>query len=250
MAQWSLVIGGSGGIGRAISRQLAADGWNVGICHRSGRAAAQELAAEITAQGGSAECVELDLGNPESVRSAVDDFAAAHGLHGLVYAAGPPFRLEYVSQIEVDAFARVMEVEVTGAFAAVRAALPHLRETRGPVTSLVTPVIDHYAKLDALSGIPKSALRTLIRAVAVEEGRFGIRANAVGVGLIEGEGMWKSLSESGDYTPEGLEHARRSTPLRRFGTPEDIAHAISFLMSERASWITGQTLHVDGGFGV
>jgi NAD(P)-dependent dehydrogenase (short-subunit alcohol dehydrogenase family) len=102
---------------------------------------------------------------------------------------------------------------------------------------------------DGLSAAPKGAVEALVRGLAAEEGRFGIRANCVGPGMLT-DGMAQRLIASGSLDDRALDAARARIPLRRFGTADDIAEAVCFLASDRAGFISGQKLDVDGGFGV
>jgi NAD(P)-dependent dehydrogenase (short-subunit alcohol dehydrogenase family) len=98
-----------------------------------------------------------------------------------------------------------------------------------------------------LSVAPKGAIEALLRGIAREEGRNGVRANAVAVGVVDA-GMFPKLVERGELSQQWIDAAIRNTPLRRFGKPQDIADAAVFLASSRARYITGQTLFVDGGY--
>ncbi|MFE3703166.1 SDR family oxidoreductase, partial [Nocardia tengchongensis] len=102
---------------------------------------------------------------------------------------------------------------------------------------------------DGLSIAPKGAVEALVRGIAAEEGRFGVRANSVGPGMTT-DGMADRLIKSGDLDSQALEVTKNNIPLRRFGDAQDIAEAVCFLASDRADFISGQKLDVDGGYGV
>jgi NAD(P)-dependent dehydrogenase (short-subunit alcohol dehydrogenase family) len=114
---------------------------------------------------------------------------------------------------------------------------------------VTTTAVRRYASRDLLSAAPKAAVEQVVRAIAAEEGRFGVRANCVGVGVID-TGIFHDLVETGDYDDRALTAARKAIPLRRFGSAEEAAEAVAFLASPRAAYITGQTLCVDGGYSV
>ena len=240
-----LVVGGSGGIGRAICGVLAREGADVSISYRSNPGGAEAAADLVRSAGREARVVAMDLGSPESIESAL---LAAGPMSAVVYAAGPDIDMPYISRTDPADWRSAIEADVHGFFRLVQAALPGLRETGGSITAVSTAGLDRYPHRDILSVAPKAAVEAVVRGIAVEEGRFGVRANSVRVGVVEA-GIFLRLEEKG-FDPSWIQTAKARTPLGRFGRAEEVAEAVVFLASNRAGYITGQSLTVDGGWSI
>jgi NAD(P)-dependent dehydrogenase (short-subunit alcohol dehydrogenase family) len=247
---WVLVAGGSGGLGAEICHALAQDGWDVALTYRGRRDAAEKVAARVREAGRRAAVVQVDLADDTAVARLVETITGGEPLSGVVYAAGPHIPMRLVADIEPALYREQFTGDAFACYNLLQPSLRRLRETRGSIVALSTAAVDRYFKADLLSAAPKAAVQTLIRAIATEEGRHGVRANCVGVGIVQGDGMWQQLLDRGDFTEKGLELARRQMALGRFGSPTDIAEGVRFLMSPRANWITGQALNIDGGYAI
>ena len=246
----AFVAGGSGGLGAAVVRMLAARGSRVALTYRSKADAANALVEEIRGLGGEAASYQLDLGDAEATARALDAAEASFGsLHTVVYAAGPPLPLGYLSRTTPERFREQIVGDAVAFFNLAHAAIAKLRATGGSIVALGTTATTRAILRDGLSAGPKGAVHAVVKTIALEEGRFGVRANAVGIGMTNA-GIAVELMESGQLGPEALEATTANTPLRRFGTAEEIAEAAVFLASDRASFITGQVLNVDGGYSV
>ena len=246
----TLVVGGSGGLGGAIALMLAARGSDVAVTFRGNEEAGRSVAKAAAEFGVQSSAHALDVTSPGDCVSVLKAVADAHdGLHTLVYAAGPHVPMVHLSKVSPADFAEQLSQDAMGFFNVAQPALSLLRTTQGSIVAVTTAATARFPVRDGLSAAPKGAVEALVRALAAEEGRFGVRVNAVGPGMLT-DGMAARLIGSGELDDDALAVTRSNIPLRRFGNATDIAEAVCFLASGRAEYITGQKLDVDGGYTV
>ena len=242
MEKIALVTGSSRGIGRAIAAQLARSGWAVCINYIERRDCAEELAAQLTAEGCRVMVRQADVADMAAAEAMVRDIEATFGpVSLLVNNAGIAGQCLF-QDVTPELWHRYFGVNVDGSYHTIHAVLPHmLHEHEGCIINISSIWGLRGASCEATYSATKHALIGLTRSLAAELGPTGIRVNCVAPGVIKTDML--------DALPtEALPMLAQDTPLGRLGTPEDIAHAVAFLADEKASFITGQVLTSDGGF--
>lgn len=242
MEKTAFITGGSRGIGRAIVRRLAADGWSVGIDYLQARDQALALEAELRGRGARALAVQADVADREALTAAVNRVETALGpISLLVNNAGMARQCQF-QDIEEDFWRRMFAVNVDGAFHAVQAVLPRmLHEKAGSIVNISSIWGQRGASCETAYSATKAALIGLTRSLAMELAPSGIRVNCVAPGVVRTD-MVEVLGR------ETLAALAEETPMGRLGAPEEIAEAVAFLAGDRAGFITGQVLTADGGF--
>ena len=247
----AMIFGGSGGIGQGVALAFGKAGSDVVVCYRSKKDKAEQAAESICAMGVRGSTIGLDVRDEAAVKAAVAEAAATHGrVHSMVWGAGPLVPQLYISELTTAHYRNAIEVEVFGFFNACQAVIPHFRaQGGGAIVHLGSAGHDWWPAKDCLSVAPKAANESLIKGIAKEEGKHEIRANSVLVGVIDA-GMFHELKAQGEFGEEWISETQKLLALKRWGQAEDIGAAAVFFCSNRANYITGQTLSVSGGFGV
>jgi 3-oxoacyl-[acyl-carrier protein] reductase len=236
----ALVTGASRGIGAAIARAIATDGWSVGVNYRSDAEGARTVVEEIAAGGGQAFEIEADVADESSVKSMFDTVEERFGpVVVLVNNAG--IRNDRLLQgLSREDWGRIVDVNLHGAFHTIQRALaPMIKNHFGRIINVSSISASRPQPAQAAYAASKAGVEALTRTVAQEVTRRGVTVNAIAPGLIDT-----------DFIPDELrsEEAARVLPARRLGRPEEVAAVARFLVSEEAGYISGTVITMDGGF--
>jgi enoyl-[acyl-carrier protein] reductase III len=241
------VTGGSRGIGRAVAIRLARDGADCAITYRRNADAAREVVAEVEARGARAMAIPLELGDPAQVAPAFARIGDAFGRIDILVASAAATAFRPLLEQREHNVRLTLAISVESFIAAVQASAP-LMPGRGRIVAISG--IDSFQAMDGhgVLGGAKAAMESLVRAFAHELGPRGITVNGVNPGFV-------STDSSRLYVERGLGQAYEAaiarlvaaTPVRRIGTVGDIAECVAWIVSDGASFLTGQTIRVDGG---
>ncbi len=234
----ALVTGASRGIGAAIARALAADGWAVGVNYRSDQDAAEKVVGEIEGDGGRAVALGADVVDPDAADQLFSELESHFDapVQVLVNNAGIS-RDDLTPSLDDEQWNAVIDTDLTAAFRLTRRALKvMLRARNGRIVNISSVVALRANPGQANYAAAKAGLIAMTRTAAVEVARRGVTINAVAPGWIETE-MTEGISTD----------LLQAVPARRAGKPEEVAAAVRFLVSEDAGYITGAVLSVDGG---
>jgi 3-oxoacyl-[acyl-carrier protein] reductase len=237
----ALVTGASRGIGRGIAFEMAREGADVVVNYTRSDKKAGEVARQIQTLGRRAISVRADVSNPKQVEGMRNRILKEfHGVDILVNNAGVHHHLKSW-EIENAEWRHVLGVNLDGVFHCSRAFSQEMRARRwGRIINISSIIAFTGTDHEAHYGASKAAVLGLTKSLALELAGYNITVNAIAPGWIE-------TDMTSDITPEEKSKALELVPLRRMGQPEDIAHVAAFLASEKASFITGQTIHVNGG---
>jgi NAD(P)-dependent dehydrogenase (short-subunit alcohol dehydrogenase family) len=240
----ALVTGAGAGIGRAMAETFAREGAVVAVADRDGTAA-QEVAAAIVKANGAASAHDIDVTETSQVKALLAEIGSRHGrLDVLVNNAGVGERSDF-RHLSDEAWDRVWKTNLDGTVRCAREAFDLLKASgNASVINLSSVMATKHTRQMAVYSATKGAVSALTRSLAVEYAPYGIRVNALAPGYVETALIGRYLQN-----PMIAKALLTQTPLRRFGTPQDIAHAALFLASDEAAYITGASLNVDGGMG-
>jgi NAD(P)-dependent dehydrogenase (short-subunit alcohol dehydrogenase family) len=242
-----LIVGGSGGIGSLCAQEFANSDAKVAITYYKNEQAAVDLANEINSD---VKIYQLDNSDSKSVddtfKKVINDYGS---INTLVNAAGFDIPQKFISEIDADLWRRVIDADINGFFNLIKSGLPYLRESQGSIVFISSAGLFKYPPGDILSVAPKATIEYVLKGIAKEEGKNGVRANSIALGVIDTGIFHRLREENNTFFDEAWHEAVMNTlAIKRFGFPQEVADTAVFLASSRAGYITGHCIPVDGGY--
>ena len=242
MKKTAFITGASRGIGRAIAKKMAMEGYCVGVNYLKEKEKAESLVEELRGLGCEAMAVQADVSDAAAVTSAIRAVEREFSPIQLLVNNAGIAQQDLFQYTDAALWRRLFAVNVDGAYNTIQAVLPEMiRRQSGTIVNISSMWGLRGASCEVGYSATKAAIIGLTRSLAMELAPSGIRVNCVAPGVIRTD-MVEQLGE------ETMDALREQTPIGRLGTPEDIAAAVAFLASENASFITGQVLTADGGY--
>lgn len=238
----ALVTGASRGIGRAIALRLALDGYDVAVNFLSNQDGADEVTAKIEEKGWNARSYKADVADSDAVERMVSAIDNDLGQVGVLVNNAGIYQRRTFSDLTLDDWQRTIDVNLTGCFNCAKAVVPGmLQKEEGNIVNISSMLGFKGTSHGAHYAASKSGVIAFTKSLALELSPHGIRVNGVAPGAIETEIIAYD-------SPEQRKRRIETTPIRKVGQPEEIASVVSFLVSEESSYMTGETLHANGGY--
>jgi len=240
----ALVSGGSRGIGRAVALRLAEDGHDISFCYRSDEDAANTLVKEVTELGRRALAVRVDVTDADEVRAWITRTGGELGDLDVVVTSAGITRDNPLARMPDSDWQQVIRTNLDGVYNVCRPAVFGMMKRRSGCVITLSSVCGVYGNATQTNySASKAGIIGFTKALAKEVGRFGVRANTVAPGAIQ-------TDMTGDMTPAGRDKLLGAIPLGRLGRADEVADLVSFLASDRATYITGSVLEIHGGMAV
>lgn len=240
--QTAIVTGGSRGIGKSIVLRLASQGVNVTFFYQSNQAAAESTLSEADSLSGTVQALKVDVRDPEACEKAVEEVGDSHGKINILVNCAGIIRDNILGMLSSEDVAEVLQTNVAGVFNVLRPVIPYMASRRqGRIINISSVSAEKGGRGQTNYSASKGAINALTKSLAVELASRKILVNCVAPGVIETEMTERIREQAGDMVKSRI-------LLGRYGQAEDIANAVLFFASSLSSYITGQVLHVDGGF--
>ena len=242
-----LIVGGSGGIGSLCAKEFANSGAKLAITYYKNEQAAIDIASEINAD---VNIYQLDNSDSKSVEDTFKNVIKDYGsINTLVNAAGFDIPQKFINEIDIDLWKGVIDADINGFFNLIKYGLPYLRESKGSIVFISSAGLFKYPPGDILSVAPKATIEHVLRGIAKEEGKNGIRANSIALGVIDTGIFHRLREENNTFFDDAWHEAVMNTlAIKRFGFPKEVADTAVFLASSKGGYITGHCVPVDGGY--
>jgi 3-oxoacyl-[acyl-carrier protein] reductase len=239
----AIVTGASKGIGAEIALHLAKEGASVVVNYSSSIEGAQKVVSEITKNGGKAIAVQANVANPTDIEKLFSETKKAFSTLDILINNAGIYEFAPLEEITVEHYHKTFDLNVLGLLLVIKEALKYFGSS-GSIVNLSSFVSKYSMANAAVYSASKAAVDAITKSLGQELGPRNIRVNCVNPGMIETEGT----KTAGILDSEMRKNYELQTPLKRIGQPEDVASAVTFLASDEASWITGETLFITGGF--
>jgi len=239
----AVVTGASKGIGTGIAKQLAAEGAKVVVNYSSAKDGADQVVAEISAQGGKAIAIQGNVSSEKDISRLFDETRKVFGAVDILVNNAGVYKFGGIEEISAEDFHRQFDTNVLGLLLTTQGAVKNFSENGGSIINIGSAVSDLNPVGSSIYTATKSAVDAITQVLAKELGPKKIRVNSINPGMVETEGTHTAGFIGSDFEKEMV----RTAPLGRIGQPDDIADVAVFLASEDSRWLTGEILIASGG---